>query len=231
MRRRALAAVLFTLGATPLLFARIGESPEACDQRYGPPLKAGSPTRGFWATEQRHEKNGFRIVVRFLRHEDGTFTAGYVEYTPMNPSDFSFTDERTRSLLEIVSTEWTKLAPIPLPPPPVPINTATNSIRTLARTSKVKVITIEQTGGIEERRRKQEAAERKALVDSIESQNRETKRVKDLLGKVTRPDLTCWRSPEAYAAGNNSLLIIISRAYLAAYEKQIADTAAALQKF
>ncbi len=227
MRRYALLVFMLTTGLCPLLFARIGETPEACDQRYGPQLQTGTPTRGFWDAEQRHEKNGVRISIRFLRNAEGVLQAEYLEYKPMDLTDVPLSEDRIQSLLNIISTNWTKLTLIPLPPPPT--NTTPDTIRTMVRTSKVKVITLEKKGGIEEQRLKQEAAARKAMLDVIESQNRETTQLKNKIIKLTRNGLTYWQSSQAYAAGNSSSLCVMSAAYMKAYEKHIEDAAAALK--
>lgn len=230
MNTRTTLIITLIFGLTFPLFARIGETPEECVQRYGATLKGTPSKHGFWDSEQRHEKNGVRISIRFLRGQDGVLHAEYLEYQPVNRSEFKLSPERTKSLMDIVSTNWVTLTLIPLPP--TPTNAAPDTAKILTRTSKVKVITMEKTGGIEEQRLQKEAEERKALRDSIESRNREVRRIKERLGAIARPGIPCWEVPhEAYAAGNDSTLVIFSQAYMKAYEKHVETSTAPLQGF
>lgn len=211
------------------LQARLGETPEACEQRYGPKLKANIYSHGFWDAEQRHEKNGIAVTVRFLRDTDGVLRAGYLEYKSADPNVLRLTEERTKVLMNLVSTNWTRLELLPLPAPLT--NAPPDTARTMARTSKTKLITMEEKGGIAEERRKKEAAERKTLIESIEARNTEVTHIKSLMSRASTGARRYWDSPDALAAESESRLVVMSRHYLSTYERKVETSTSPLKGF
>ncbi len=215
------------LWATPLP-ARIGETPERCAERYVLKQTPVKFARGFWDKEQYYEKNGIQLSIRFLRSPEDGLRADYIEYRPISTSGVTLSEVKIHSLLSIVSTNWSKL--LPLPPLTPPTNAVPDSTRTLARTSKTKIITLEQTSGIEEKRLKKEAAERKALAELIENRNRKIAHLKDVIGVTMIPGTNFWHTAHAYACGNDTCLTLFTEAYVKAYDHHIASERALQRK-
>ena len=200
--------------------ARIGETPERCAERYALKQVPAKLTKGFWDKEQFYEKNGIQLSIRFLRSPEDGLRAEYIEYRPISTSGVTLSEVKINSLLSIVSTNWSKL--LPLPPLTPPTNAVPDSTRTLTRTSKTKIITLEQTSGIEEKRLKKEAAERKILAELIENRNREIAHLKDVIGVKIIPGTNFWHTAQAYACGDDTSLTLFTEAYVKAYDHHVA---------
>jgi hypothetical protein len=220
----ALVAVLQPLS----LMARIGETPGACAERYGLRLTTEKQKPGFWDQEERYEKNGIRLTIRFLKNEADELRAEYIEYKPIDAKSLPLSAVKINALLETVSTNWTEL--IPLPPLPPPPTNAVDTVKIMQRTSKVKIVSMEKTNGIEEKRRKKEVAEHKEKVDALNARNQEISQLKETFAKMAIPGTNVWTTTEAYAAGDPSSLTIISEAYKKAYIHQVASEKARAKK-
>lgn len=211
-----LSATLFM--ATPG-FARLGETPEQCDERYGSKYTEAAG-QGFWAAERKYEKGGVRITIRFLRGEAGTRTAEYIEYKPINTTSNRMTASKAEGLLQLVSQSWTPLTLIT--PPPQTEKPPPDPAKTLGTTHAPKVITIEKASGEEKRRADKEAKSRQQLLENIAARNKRMQQLKDKISKITAVTAdTTWKSPEAYAAGNQYGLTIFSAAFMNAYDHQV----------
>lgn len=219
MKRHSLL-ILLALGAFgPGAEARIGETPTQCAERYG--LKLATPTNSanaFWAREERYEKNGIRLAIRYLKDENGTLHAGCIEYKAIKPKETPISEVQTKALLANVASDWTPLALLP-PPPPPPTNTPPEAAKGLARTSKVKVISLEKISGAEEQRLKKEQEAQRAKVQEIEAHNREVTQLKARFLRMAVAGTNLWTSSEAVAAGSPAVLTLISREYLEAYDQ------------
>lgn len=220
MKTRLILTFLLIITFARPLPARLGETPDECAARYGLRLNSSSPKAGFWDKEQCYEKNGIHLTIRFIPGPRNELQAGYIEYHPVNRTNTSLSEIHIRGLLDIVSTNWTLLAPLPLPS--ASTNTMAPSRSTLARPSKTKIITMEQTAGIEERRMQKEQEERRAQLDSVTKHNREVTRIKDQIGKLTVPGVRYWKSEAAYATSGDNFLTILSTNYVNAYTRQAA---------
>jgi hypothetical protein len=223
MNRYVILSLLLATAFAKPLEARIGETPEMCAERYSLKQTPLRSTKGFWDMEQCYEKSGIQLSIRFLNSPEGGLRAEYIEYRPVNQSIVNLSEVKINSLLSTISTNWTKL--LPLPPLP-PLTAATNAVpdptKTLVRTSKVKIITLEKTSGIEEKRFKKEAAERKALAEEIENRNREITHLKNVVGITTIPGTNFWQTARTYACGNETTLTIFTDAYVKAYDRHVA---------
>ena len=228
MKHPILPALLIVVSLTLPLLARIGETPDACAERYGLKLTTEKQKPGFWDQEQRYEKNGIHLTIRFLKNEGNELRAEYIEYKPIDSKSLPLSEVKINALLETVSTNWTAL--IPLPPLPPPPTNAVEAIKTMQRTSKVKVVSMEKTNGIEEKRRKKEAADRKEKVDIIDARNREITQLKETFAKMAIRGTNFWSSAEAYAAGDPSSLTIISETFKKAYTRHVASEKAREKK-
>jgi hypothetical protein len=215
---RALAILSATLFMATPGFARLGETPEQCDERYGSKYTE-SAGQGFWAAERKYEKGGVRITIRFLRGEAGGRTAEYIEYKPINTTSNRMTASKTEGLLQLVSQNWTPLTLIT--PPPQTEKPPPDPAKTLGTTHAPKVITIEKASGEEKRRADKEAKSRQELLVNIAARNKRMQQLKDKISKITTVTAdTTWKSPEAYAAGNQYSLTIFSAAFMNAYDHQ-----------
>jgi hypothetical protein len=210
-----LSATLFM--ATPG-FARLGETPDQCDERYGSKYTE-TAGQGYWAAERKYEKGGVRITIRFLRDETGNRKAEYIEYKPINTTTNRMTASKAEGLLQHVSRDWTPLALIT--PPPVTQKPPPDPARTLGTMQSRKVLTIEKSTGEDKRKAEKEAKARQELLASIAAKNSQIQHLKDRISKITSVSATTiWRSPEAYAVENPSSLTIFSVAFLNAYDHQ-----------
>ncbi|MEI8351139.1 MAG: hypothetical protein WCG36_02390, partial [bacterium] len=116
MKTRLILTLLLALTFARPLPARLWETPEECAARYGLRLNSNAHKAGFWDKEQCYEKNGIYLTLRFIPGPGGQLQAGYVEYHPANRTNPSLSEIHIRGLLDIVSTNWTLLTPLPLPP-------------------------------------------------------------------------------------------------------------------
>ena len=103
----------FLVGDT---FARYGETPEQCVERYG---AATTNLPGYADVDQVavHSKDGLSITVFFTRGYDKKITAGMIFYTPAKPFSYGFScvkdmaldDENT--ILATVKGQWSQDKP------------------------------------------------------------------------------------------------------------------------
>lgn len=214
--------IVTTLLATlfiPPAFARLGETAEDCNLRYGERYTE-TVGAGFWAAERKYEKNGVKITIRFLRKNDSSLKAEYIEYRPIDTYTNRLTEVKIAALLENVSTHWTKLAQIMIPPTPIKPPPPSSS-KTFASETKKRVITIGETTGLDKKQAEKEARERKELLDSIAARNKAMTELKAKIGKIASYSENSWESSKAYAAGSYSCLTIFSAAYMNAYDHQV----------
>ena len=62
--------------------ARLGETPDECDRRYGTPITCPEPNRERAIVENRvYLRNGIRVEVEFQNEEDGVVRANFVIYS------------------------------------------------------------------------------------------------------------------------------------------------------
>lgn len=208
------SALLGTMPAS----ARLGETPDQCDERYGTKYTEAAG-QGYWSAERKYEKNGVRITIRFLRNETGARTAEYIEYKPVNTATNRLTPAKIEGLLALVAPSWTALTPIA--PPSQPVKPIQDSSKQLSAPHTKKVIRIGETSGRDKRQAEKDAQDRKEFLESIAAKNREIKKQKDKILKVTTVSAeTAWQCPQAYAAGGPSALVIFSAAYMHAYDHQ-----------
>lgn len=213
-----LALLLAALFMVAPVFARLGETPEQCDERYGSKYTE-TAGQGFWAAERQYEKGGIRITIRFLRDQAGARKAEYIEYKPLNTTSNRLTEAKTEGLLQIVSRTWIPLTL--LTPPPQTHKPAADPSRTLGGTRTSRIITLEKATGEDKRRAEKEAKDRKDMLDQIAARNKVIQRQKEKIRKITGISSgTTWKSPEAYASGTSGSLAIFSTAYMNAYDHQ-----------
>jgi hypothetical protein len=88
--------------------------------------------------------------------------------------------------------------------------------------SKIKkVITIEQSAGLDKRKAEKEALERQNLLNSIAARNSEIQQLKNKIKKITTLSTdTAWQSQKAYAVSTTSSLVLFSAAFLNAFDHQ-----------
>lgn len=210
-----LLAALFMVAPA---YARLGETPEQCDERYGSKYTE-TAGQGFWAAERQYEKGGIKITIRFLKDQAGARKVEYIEYKPLNTTSNRLTEAKTEGLLQIVSRTWTPITL--LTPPPQTHKPAADPSRTLGGTRTSRILSIEKSTGDDKRRAEKEAKERKELLDQIATRNKVIQEQKEKIRKITGISSgTTWKSPEAYATGTSACLAIFSTAFMAAYDQQ-----------
>jgi hypothetical protein len=210
-----LVAILFIV---PSVFARLGDTPDQCDERYG--LKYTEiGGQGFWAAERKYEISGVQITIRFLRSESGARTAEYIGYKLTNTTTNRMTPSKIEGLLNSVASEWTPITLIT--PPPVNEKLLPDPKKTLNSSNAKKRITIEQSAGLDKRKTEKEALDRQNLLNSIAARNSEIQQLKNKIKKITTLSAdTAWQSPKAYAVSTTSSLVLFSAAFLTADDHQ-----------
>lgn len=218
MNTRLILTLFLAMACAHPLPARLGETPDECAARYGLRLNTAAPKTGFWSKEQCYEKNGIRLTVRFIPGHGGELKAGYIEYQPVNRTNQPLSEIHIRGLLDTVSTNWTLLVTRPLPP--AATNAPPPSRAILARSSRTKIITMEKTAGIEDKRLQKEQEEYREQLDAVNKHNREVSRIRDQMAKLTLPGSRFWKSDAAFATGGDNVLTILSQDYVNAYTRQ-----------
>jgi hypothetical protein len=210
-----LVAILFIV---PSVFARLGDTPDQCDERYGSKYtEIGG--QGFWAAERKYEKGGVQITIRFLRNESGARIAEYIGFKLTNTTTNRMTPSKIEGLLNSVAPEWIPITLIT--PPPVNEKLLPDPKRTLNSSTAKKRITIEQSAGLDKRKAEKEALDRQNLLNSIAAKNSEIQVLKNKIKKITTLSTdTAWQSPKAYAVSTTSSLVLFSAAFLTAYDHQ-----------
>ncbi len=220
MNTRLILGILLAASFALPLPARLGETPEECALRYGLRLTPAARTTGFWADEQCYEKNDIRLTIRFIPKSGGGLQAGYIEYRPVDRAGKPLSDVHVKGLLDAVSTNWSLLSH--LPQPPAATNNTASSRTTLARTAKTKIITMEKTAGIEDKRLQKEQEARRTQLEAVKKHNLEITRAKNQISKLTLPGPRCWQCDAAYATGGDDRLTILSTNYVSAYTRHAA---------
>lgn len=220
MKTQFILILLLALAFARPLPARLGETPAECAARYGLRVDSSAPKAGFWDKEQCYEKNGIHLTIRFIPGPRGGLQAGYIEYHPVNRANQPLSAVHIRGLLDTVSTNWTLLESLPLPS--APTNAPAPSRTTLARSAKTKIITLEKTAGIEDKRIQKEQDERRAQLDAVNKHNREVSHLKDQISKLALPGTRFWKSETCLATSGNNSLTIVSADYVNAYTRQVA---------
>ena len=198
--------------------ARLGETSDECNQRYGEQYTE-AVGKGFWAAERKYEKNGVHVTIRFLRKGDGPLKAEFIEYKPVKLADDRLTEAKIKALMDNVSTEWVRLTtkvapPVPVKPPPDPSKSLTTD-------KKTRVISIGETTGYDKKQAEKVAKERKELLDSIAARNRDMSALRAKIGKIAFGGGEAWASSRAFAIGNPSSLTLFSDAYMNAFDHQV----------
>lgn len=80
-------------------WARLGETPDACDRRYGLVLTQKGP-QGCWALSREYKKNGVDISIRFITLSTGAKVAGWIAYS-------SITQEDREKIRQNAASAWT----------------------------------------------------------------------------------------------------------------------------
>lgn len=221
MRTSLILATLLGLGLASGARARLGESPEECTARYGLRLNAPQQVKGFWPLEQQFDKNGIRLVIRYLNEDGSGLKAGCIQYKPGDPRESPLSAVQTHALLSNVATNWTvwrwKETPVPV------TNEAPEITKTMLRTSHTRMVTLEQTGGIEADRKKKAREAYQAEVQAVQAANRELDEFKVILGKLMVPGTNYWSCSAAVAAGDATSLTILSRDFVKAYNRNEAN--------
>jgi hypothetical protein len=213
-----LAFLSVVLLIAPTTFARLGDTPDQCDERYGSKYTE-TAGQGFWAAERKYEKSGVQITIRFLRNEQGTRIAEYIAYKLTNATTNRMTPSKIEGLLNSVAPEWTPITLIT--PPPVNEKPVPDPKKTLNSSTAKKRITIEQSAGLDKRKAEKEALDRQNLLNSIAAKNSEIQVLKNKIKKITTLSAdTAWQSPKAYAVSTTSSLVLFSAAFLTAYDHQ-----------
>ena len=214
--RLAFLSIILLMAHTT--FARLGDTPDQCDERYGSKYNE-TAGQGFWAAERKYEKSGVQITIRFLRNERGTRIAEYIAYKLTNTTTNRMTPGKTEGLLTLVAPTWTPITLIT--PPPVNEKPLPDPKKTMNSSKAKRLITIEQSAGLDKRKAAKEAQERQDLLNSIATQNNDIQQLKNKIKKITTLSAdTAWQSSAAYAVGTTSSLVLFSAAFLNAYDHQ-----------
>jgi len=221
---RPLIAALFTLIliTTPAL-ARLGDTPEQCNQRYrGKYTEKGG--EGFWTAERVYEINGIRLTLRFLPATDGTTKAAYIDYHPINGK---MSEVQIQTLLATVSKEWTPLTELH-DEVKVESKTAVEAEKTKKLQSTRKIVTIESSSGSDKRKKEAEEKSRQEYLAALAAKNKMINETKDRVKSAadwyetrTGETMNYWTAPSAFAGSSPQRVVIFSNEYLRQHEKGV----------
>lgn len=206
-------------------FARLGDTPEQCNQRYGAKYteKAGE---GFWTAERIYEVNGIRLTLRFLPAHDGTSRAAYADYKPIRGK---MSDVQIQTLLETVAKDWTPLTELH-DEKKVDSESTVEADKTRSLKSTKKVISIEASSGSDKRKKEKEEKDRQDYLANLAAKNKIISETKDRVRSAadwyeprSAVPLNFWVLPTAFAGSNPLRVVIFTSEYLQQHEK-VAET-------
>ncbi len=221
MTKIALSVVILLVSFTAPARARLGETPEQCNQRYGAKYseKGGE---GFWTAERIYEINGIRLTLRFLPAQDGTTKAAYIDYTPLHGK---MSDVQIQTLLETASKNWTSLTELH-DEKKVESKTKVEADQTRRMQAPKKIITIESSAGADKRKKEREEKERQNYLEALTAKNKlindTNARIRSAVewyGTRSGDILNFWTLPSAYAGSGPQRVVIFTNEYLQQHEK------------
>ncbi len=215
----AIAALALSLALTLPSLARLGDTPDQCNQRYGAKYteKGGD---GFWTAERVYEVNGIRLTLRFLPATNGTTKAAYIDYKPIRGK---MSDVQIQTLLETVAKNWAPLTELR--------EEKSNSPKPAAESGLTghhtkKVTTIESKGDIERRKKLKEEKERQDVQMALATKNKLIKDTQERIRNAvewyeprTSETLNIWTTPNAFAGSSPQRVVIFASEYLKQHEK------------
>jgi len=221
MNKSGMALFLFSILIAASAFARLGDTPDQCNQRYGAKYteKGGE---GFWTAERIYEINGIRITLRFLPTNDGTTKAAYIDYKPILGK---MSEVQIQTLLGTVSKEWTPLTELH-DEKKVESKTSLEAEQTRKLQGSKKVISIESSSGSDKRKKEVEEKERQDYLTSLAAKNKTINATKDRVRSAVEwyeprsgDALNFWTLPTAFAGSSPQRVVIFSSEYLRLHEK------------
>jgi hypothetical protein len=221
MNPSLLASLVIILALTTPVFARLGDTPEQCNQRYGAKYteKGGD---GFWTAERVYEVNGIRLTFRFLPAKDGLSRAAYVDY---KPAKGKMSEVQIQTLLETVTKDWKPLTELR--------DEKKNATKAALEAEKArplhgtkKFVSIESSSGSDKRKKEKDEKEREEYLTTLAAKNKLINESKDRIRTTaewyeprTGEALNCWTSPTAFAGSSPQRVVIFTSEYLRQHEK------------
>jgi len=221
MIKAALAILTLSVILTTPAFARLGDTPEQCNQRYGAKYteKGGE---GFWTAERIYEINGIRLTLRFLPAPDGTTKAAYIDYKPVRGK---MSEVQIQTLLETVAKEWTPLTEL-RDEKKIETKTALEAGKNKKLQNTKKFQTIEASSGSDKRKKEMEEKERQNYLTTLAAKNKIINETKDRVRSAVEwydphssEALSIWTIPTAYAGSSPQRVVIFTCEYLQQHEK------------
>ena len=221
MNKSALVTLVLSVALTGPAFARLGETPEQCNQRYGAKYteKAGE---GFWTAERVYEINGILLTFRFLPANDGTSKAAYADYKPVRGK---MSEVQIQTLLETVAKDWAPLTEL-RDEKKAESKATVEAEKTRTLKSTKKVITIEASSGSDKRKKEKEEKDRQDYLAILAAKNKIIIDTKDRVRSAVEwydplpgAPLNFWHIPSAFAGSSPQRVVIIANEYLRQHEK------------
>ncbi|MEI8140925.1 MAG: hypothetical protein WCI03_13795 [bacterium] len=221
-------SLILSLLLTAPAFARLGDTPEQCNQRYGAKYieKGGE---GFWTAERSYEINGIRLTLRFLPANDGTTKAAYINYKPIMGK---MSDVQIQTLLVTVSQNWTPLKEL-REEKKVESKTTLEADKTRTLQSSRKIISIETSSGSDKRKKEAEEKAREDYLKDLAAKNKAINETKDRVQSAAEwyeprsgDALNFFTSHNAFAGSSPQRVVILSSEYLRQHEKGAETTTA-----
>lgn len=222
MIKSVIAALLLMIMTSAPALARLGETPEQCNQRYGAKYteKGGE---GFWTAERIYEINGIQLSFRFLPAQDGTTKAAYVDYKPLHGK---MSEVQIQTLLETVAKDWAPLTELrDEKKTESKVKAEADQTKRLHGNNK-KIITIESSAGADKRKLEREEKERKEYLETLASKNKNISENQNRIqsavtwyGSRSGEALSYWIRPNAFAGSSPQRVVIFTSEYLRQHEK------------
>jgi hypothetical protein len=228
MNLSALALLFISLILSTPAFARLGDTPEQCNQRYGGKYieKGGE---GFWTAERSYEINGIRLTLRFLPASDGTTKAAYIDYKPIMGK---MSEVQIQTLLGTVAKDWTPLTEL-REEKKVESKATMESARTRTLQSSKKIISIEASSGSDKRKKEAEEKAREDYLKDLAAKNKAINATKDRVRSAVEwyeprsgDALNFFTTRHAFAGSSPQRVVILSPEYLQQHEKGAETTTA-----
>ncbi len=221
MNKTPLPAIFLSVVLAIPAIARLGDTPEQCNQRYGPKYieKGGE---GFWTAERTYEINGIRLTLRFLPAQDGTTKAAYIDYKPIMGK---MSEAQIQTLLGTVAKDWTPLVEL-REEKRVETAASVEAAKTRTLQSNKKVISIEASSGSDKRKKETEEKAHAAHLADLAAKNKVINETKDRARSAadwyeprSGDNLNFFTAHNVFAGSSPQRVVIFSNEYLRQHEK------------